>query len=73
LLSAYRARHRLPHERTHDYLKQMAAVTAAAAGAKNVRLEDYALKYVRDEEADAADNVVVVDFKPRGSRKRSSL
>jgi len=73
LLQAYRARHRFPHERTDDYLKQVAASVAASGGAKNVRLEDFTLRYHRDEADDVADNVIVADFKPRGSRKRSTL
>ncbi len=73
MLAAYRSRHRLPHERTHDYLKQVSAVVAAAGGAKNVKLSDFNLAYQQDEEAPPDDNVVVVDFKPRGSRKRATL
>lgn len=73
LMQAYRNRYRFPHERTDDYLKQAAATTAAASGAKNVRLDDFTLRYHRDDDEDVADNVIVADFKPRGSRKRSTL
>lgn len=73
LMQAYRNRYRFPYERAEDYLKQAAATTAAAGGAKNVRLDDFTLRYHRDEDEDAADNVIVADFKPRGSRKRSTL
>lgn len=69
----YAARYRYPHERVTDQSAQVGAILAAVNGAKNATFDDYKIQYYRPAEATAESVTSVVEFKPRGKRKRSTL